>query len=74
MERLARRLGMDPGPFVFMYDTFELLANGREYYLGEWDPALAGRIDSSLRATLPCTPKDFMCSAIFSPYISRNGF
>lgn len=36
----AEELGLDTNQFDYMYDTFNIIAHGREYYLGRWNPKL----------------------------------
>ena len=49
MQRLAGELGLPGRDLEFMHDTFELLAVAREYYFGDFTPALAERL-ARLRA------------------------
>jgi len=40
----AQELGLETGQFDFMYDTFNIIAHGREYYLGRWNSEIQEKI------------------------------
>ena len=44
MRGLAKELGLPASDIDFQYDTFEILAVAREYYLGAFDEAIVQRL------------------------------
>ncbi|MBN2655569.1 MAG: hypothetical protein JXR86_00810 [Spirochaetales bacterium] len=44
MKKLACELGIDTEQFDFMYDTFRIVALGREYYLSRWNPGFQEKL------------------------------
>ena len=45
MKKLAADSGLPNEGLAFMYDTFEIIAVAREYYFGQYSPALRARLE-----------------------------
>lgn len=44
MKEIASELEIDTGQFNFMYDSFNIVAHAREYYLSRWNPELQNKL------------------------------
>ncbi len=74
MERLAGRMGLDPGPFVLLRRTAELLGIAREYFFGDARPALERRIECAVDAYKKDFPRGKRFSVVCdfgSPMLER---
>ncbi len=67
MKTLAEELSLDTRQFDFMYDTFHLVAMGREYYLGPWKPELVKAIEEEVEIYNSKYPHGFHVHCDFNP-------
>ncbi|MBN2617597.1 MAG: hypothetical protein JXR64_04720 [Spirochaetales bacterium] len=44
LKEYAYNIGIDTEQFDYMYDTFNIIAHGREYYLGKWNLKIQDKI------------------------------
>lgn len=66
LSTYAMELGIDEDQFEYMYDTFNIIAHGREYYLGRWNPELQVKIEQLSKEYKLKYPKGFHIVKDFS--------
>ena len=67
MQAFAKEVGIDPAGFDYQYDTFEIIAAAREYFLGPWNAALAERITQLVEQYRVKYPDGFHFLVDFKP-------
>lgn len=67
MQQLAEGLGLDGGDLEHQYAVCKVIAMGREYYLGDWDPKLARSITEEIQRYRQRYPHGFHIICDFSP-------
>jgi len=67
MKKIAKDIGLDAKPFDFMYDTFYIIALGREYYLGKYKSKLSEKIDKAAKNYQKKYPQGFHVETDFRP-------
>ncbi|MBD3346869.1 MAG: glycosyl hydrolase family 67 [Chitinivibrionales bacterium] len=72
IRRLGMQLGMDEQMFDFYFDTFEILALAREYFLGPWSPGLNIKIEKIIEHYERKYPSGFKIEKDFSPLTIRS--
>jgi hypothetical protein len=68
MQELAGALGFPTADLVFQYDTFEILAAARDYYLGPFDESVAERLQGLRAAYLAKHSPRYSIRLDFSPF------
>ncbi len=72
LKKYGAQLGMDERQFEYMYDTYNIIAHGREYYLGHWNPEIQEKIQRLSREYREKYPWGFHISCEFSPVQPRK--
>ncbi|MFP4163975.1 MAG: hypothetical protein ACLFQB_08910 [Chitinispirillaceae bacterium] len=67
MKKLAEEAGIDDHNLDFMYDTFEIVASAREFFLSSWNPDIVARLEKLKREYMQKHPLGFHVECDFSP-------
>ncbi|MFP4013837.1 MAG: hypothetical protein ACLFVQ_07125 [Chitinispirillaceae bacterium] len=67
MKKLAQESGIKNHNLDFMYDTFEIIAAAREFFLSSWNPAITARLEKLKKEYEEKHPRGFHIECDFSP-------